>query len=152
MIRFRQALAALMLAVTCAPSYGKHHRPRSGMSPLMVCSDQEPTYMPFCQPGSTKLSMRSKQRLDEVGSAWKRVPSTIRFVSGNTDVDEAQTARPRLGLERAKVVEAYLMSQGVPADHIALEDYGASRPFVASIPSEPQNRRVDVQRRWTVPN
>jgi OmpA family len=66
------------------------------------------------------------------------------ILNGHIDRAEAVAGKARLGRMRAEAVAALLRRNGVPAEAITIESFGARRPVIPSAGAEPQNRRVQL--------
>ncbi len=116
------------------------------------------TYGCFFDPGSAELSSLCQAIVLEFSEWWHRtrrgehrtwpegttVPAKAMQVEveGHADAAEAMAGKASVGRARAKAVAAFLRLNGVPADVIKIEAFGADRPLVPSAGAEPQNRRA----------
>ena len=67
-------------------------------------------------------------------------------VTGHTDTTGDPDYNMRLSMARASQVRAYLIQNGVPAEHLSLAYHGKGNPLVPTGDNvdEPRNRRVEV--------
>ena len=96
---------------------------------------------------SARLDKASEQRLDKVADCIKRRDIDHATIVGQTDPSGAEQRNRDLGLERARVVAAYLRARGVPEDQIRVRSKGevASAAPVELWPVE-RRAAVDVKR------
>ena len=101
-------------------------------------------YTLFFDQGDALLSIRGAQVLKELAQHWKRRGGFFVEVSGHTDAVEDRRYSPSLALDRANATRAFLVAQGVEANRIVTQAFGARRQVVPNKNSEPQNRRVEI--------
>ncbi|WP_068083210.1 OmpA family protein [Polycladidibacter stylochi] len=92
------------------------------------------------------LSPRAMQVLTSVALVGKKFDKTRMNVLGHTDnVGNAQY-NMQLSQQRAQVVSAYLINQGIPSYRIAAFGYGLTRPIASNATAQgrAQNRRVEI--------
>ena len=98
------------------------------MAPIRLVSDQpempacvarpmpdEARYIVFFQPNSAALSAKARVILDELAERWKRERGSFIRLSARSDGAESRNANHALSGRRGKVVEFYLISDGVRA-------------------------------------
>lgn len=88
------------------------------------------------------LDAKARTVLDEAINAVGNCGYAPTQLAGHTDTSEP----PELGLKRVNAVKAYLVGHGIPAEDIAVQNFGSTRlrvPTPAGT-SELQNRRVEV--------
>ena len=95
------------------------------------------------------LSAETKLMLDDVAKAVLLSAGQHIEVSGHTDQTKVSknSYNMQLALERAVIVQQYLIAQGVPASQIKIVSYGFTKP-VASNETQAgrdQNRRVEIK-------
>lgn len=96
---------------------------------------------------SSRLTGTAMEILKGVAASLKTQPDLRVEVSGHTDSLGPQAYNLNLSLNRAKAVEAFLVSEGVEASRLRVEGYGEFIP-VASNDTEAgrlQNRRVEFK-------
>lgn len=79
--------------------------------------------------------------------AWlEKYPSSMLLVTGHSDLVGTPDYNHDLGLERARVVEKYLVSVGVPAGKMIIESKGETEPAAGYITEEDRakNRRTEI--------
>lgn len=105
--------------------------------------------------GSSTLSAKAKQSLDELAALLNRNQDADVNIQGYTDNDgwrgmnaeQSQQKNLQLSKERASAVAAYLMGKGVMASQIkATQGFGEENPVAsnATAAGKSQNRRVEV--------
>ena len=99
----------------------------------------------FASAKSTLLP-NSQSKLSSVAEALKSQEDRQIVVEGHTDSQGTDTFNQELSRARAQSVRDYLVSRGVPADHIRAEGYGSSRPVADNGTAEGRanNRRVEI--------
>jgi outer membrane protein OmpA-like peptidoglycan-associated protein len=98
-----------------------------------------------------RLVAASQRTLDSVAAVMKQNPSVrIRIEVGVERSGEGRRQRAadrRLSAERARAVQAYLLSKGVRAAQLDVAPLGSDRPIDARNPRDPRvNRRVELIR------
>jgi OmpA-OmpF porin, OOP family len=79
--------------------------------------------------------------------AWlEKYPSSMLSVTGHSDLVGTPEYNHKLGLERARVVEKYLFSIGVPSGKMIIESKGEAEPAAGYITAEgrAKNRRTEI--------
>jgi len=114
----------------------------------------EPTAPPtvrlpiFFEFNSTTLRPEAHALLDKVGAALASDElATFRFsVEGHTDSVGSDGFNAQLSRDRAAVVKAYLMAQGVPEERLATSGHGETTPVASNETDDgrQRNRRVEL--------
>ncbi|MDH5727114.1 MAG: OmpA family protein [Nitrospira sp.] len=78
---------------------------------------------------SAILLPEGKTVLNRVATILREDPTAAFEVGGHTDNDGPEHANGALSEQRAKVVVEYLISQGIAAERLTPNGYGASRPI-----------------------
>lgn len=97
--------------------------------------------------GKATLLPASRNRLAQVAQALKQGdPNSKVLIEGHTDATGSTEKNEQLSIQRAESVRAALISEGVPAERIAVAGYGESRPVAdnASPAGRATNRRVEI--------
>lgn len=79
--------------------------------------------------------------------AWlDKYPSSMLSVTGHSDLVGTPDYNNELGLERARVVEKYLVLMGVPANKLIIESKGETEPAAGYITDagRSKNRRTEI--------
>lgn len=94
----------------------------------------------------SELRPAAKQNLQEMAGTLKKYEKTNIIIEGHTDATGPENYNYQLSERRAKAVEAYLASQGVPSSRFTVVGYGESQPVASNETEEgrQKNRRVDV--------
>lgn len=73
-------------------------------------------------------------------------PHAVIKIQGHTDDTGTEAENDKLSLERARVVERYLVRNGIPKERLVLEHFRSERPRASnsSLEGRAQNRRVEV--------
>ncbi len=101
----------------------------------------------FFEFGKAALKSESYPELNRIAEFFKTNKKIISEISGHTDNVGSDEVNNKLSQERADVVRNYLLTQGVPAEHITAKGYGKTRPKVNNDTPENQaiNRRVEFE-------
>ncbi|KAA5610739.1 OmpA family protein [Rhodovastum atsumiense] len=104
------------------------------------------SYLVFFDWNSAALTDRARQIVAEAAQATTRVQVTRIEVAGHADKTGTAAYNQRLSLQRAEVVAAELVRNGVPRQAITVQGFGETRPLVPTAEGvrEPQNRRVEI--------
>ena len=92
------------------------------------------------------LKAEGREKLDTLADALKSHPAAKVRIAGNCDELGTEEYNLALGQRRAEVAKKYLVSLGVPAEHIKTVSYGKERPVNPAHTQEAyaQNRRDEV--------
>jgi len=95
--------------------------------------------------GKSVLLPSAQTRLGEAAKAMKEDGRSITVV-GHTDSTGSDELNQKLSLARAEAVRAYLVKQGLPADHVKAEGAGEGQPIADNATAEGRanNRRVEI--------
>ena len=95
---------------------------------------------------SARLQANSKPLLDNLAQAMNSERlSQLKFkVEGHTDAKGKNEYNQELSARRASAVQAYLVSQNVPAERLQTEGKGASELLLPDKPLASENRRVRI--------
>ena len=90
------------------------------------------------------LTASSLEVLERAAAVLKRYPSVRVEIQGHTDNEDSSEHNQRLSQERADVVWAYLIGQGIDADRMTARGYGEDQPIATNDTAEgrARNRRV----------
>jgi OOP family OmpA-OmpF porin len=93
------------------------------------------------------LTPAAKVVLNGVADGLKQRPGAHIEVAGHTDARGGDAYNRRLSARRAKAVRDYLVSRGVPGDHLTAKGYGESAPVADNATAEgrAKNRRVELR-------
>ena len=105
-----------------------------------------PSFMVFFDWDRSDLSAQAMTTLRQVASAYKERGSARVTATGHTDKSGPDDYNMALSLRRANTVKNALVSEGVPANVIAVVGRGEGQPLVQTADGvrEPQNRRVEI--------
>jgi outer membrane protein OmpA-like peptidoglycan-associated protein len=94
-----------------------------------------------------KILPDSYELLNEVADVIKSNPHLEVRVEGHTDSTGSPKRNMKLSQDRADAVKTYLVSQGVPEDHLAAVGFGPTRPIAsnATKKGKQMNRRVEFR-------
>ncbi len=100
----------------------------------------------YFETGTTKLTTKSRQALEEVIAAIKRRQAITIRVSGHTDTVGSDEYNNKLARDRSTFVERLLLQIGVPADQMSVSSHGKGNPLIPTPDgiAEPRNRRVEI--------
>ncbi|HUA76632.1 MAG TPA: OmpA family protein [Acetobacteraceae bacterium] len=104
------------------------------------------TYLVFFDWDRYDLTDRAKEIIAEAAQNSTKVQYTKIQVNGYTDTSGTPQYNMGLSIRRAESVKAQLITDGVPANAIAIMGYGETHLLVPTGPGvrEPQNRRVEI--------
>jgi len=93
------------------------------------------------------LRPESKTELERVYTLLMENPRMKVRIAGHTDSQGSDEYNQRLSEARAKSVQDYLISRGIPANRLAFIGYGESRPIDTNDTDEGRqnNRRVELE-------
>lgn len=93
---------------------------------------------------SDELLTKYMPTLKDLVAYQKNHPQTAIVIEGHTDQWGTEPYNDELGDRRARIVKAYIIQQGVPADKIVTITYGKDKPKQGE--SDPnKNRRVVIK-------
>jgi OOP family OmpA-OmpF porin len=98
------------------------------------------------ESGTTQLTPDSNKTVSDLAQVLKAYPNAQVQIVGHTDNTGTAAANQVLSMARAEAVKGMLVSQGVGADRISTQGFGADRP-VASNDTEDgraRNRRIEL--------
>lgn len=98
------------------------------------------------ETGSANITEESKEQLNQLATMLKAYPKVNIGVEGFTDNTGDAAANVTLSQERATMVKAYLVGQGIDADRMEAQGFGADNPVADNSTEEgrAQNRRIEV--------
>jgi outer membrane protein OmpA-like peptidoglycan-associated protein len=98
------------------------------------------------ETGSATLTADSREQLEQLGSVLAAYPAVVIRVEGYTDTSGDPAANLKLSQDRAAVVEAALVGEGIAEGRIEAKGFGQERPVASNATEEgrAQNRRVEV--------
>lgn len=94
---------------------------------------------------SSVLKTASYETLDQVSSTLRAQKELKLQLDGHASQEGSAAYNVQLSLDRANAVKTYLVNSGVPADRIAVNGYGESRPIASNSTKAGReaNRRVE---------
>lgn len=103
----------------------------------------------YFKADSVNLMSDSYQVLDELAAYLKEYPKTVIEIGGHTNTVPPEDYCIHLSTQRAKSVQEYLISQGVPANRLQYKGYGKSDPIIAydkyNKDARLKNQRVEIK-------
>lgn len=92
---------------------------------------------------SAQIRPDARQALQRTADFLKGYPNTRLTIEGHCDERGSTEYNLALGQRRANAVKEYLVSLGIPADHLSTTSWGKEKPFCteATEPCYAQNRR-----------
>jgi outer membrane protein OmpA-like peptidoglycan-associated protein len=96
--------------------------------------------------GKSMLLPGAQSSLNQVADALKTQPNNKLLIEGHTDSTGSDAINQALSKARADAVESYLVTRGIPADHMTTAGLGSSRPVADNSTPEGRanNRRVEI--------
>jgi outer membrane protein OmpA-like peptidoglycan-associated protein len=104
------------------------------------------TFTLLFETGTTALTAESLKSIADIVSASQRRSAISVSISGHTDTTGSDKLNDALALERAQLVKALLLRQGVKPELISVTSHGKGNPAIPTpdgVP-EPRNRRAVV--------
>ena len=103
----------------------------------------------YFKADSVNLMSDSYQVLDELADYLIEYPKTVIEIGGHTNTVPPDDYCNLLSTQRAKSVQEYLISQGVPANRLQYKGYGKSDPIIAydkyNKEARLKNQRVEIK-------
>lgn len=103
----------------------------------------------YFKADSVNLMSDSYEVLDELAAYLKEYPKTVIEIGGHTNTVPPEDYCIHLSTQRAKSVQEYLISQGVPANRLQYKGYGKSDPIIAydkyNKEARLKNQRVEIK-------
>ena len=98
------------------------------------------------ESGTTQLTPDSNKTVSDLAQVLKAYPNAQVQIVGHTDNTGTSAANQVLSMARAEAVKGMLVSQGVGADRIATQGFGADRPVASNDNEEgrARNRRIEL--------
>jgi outer membrane protein OmpA-like peptidoglycan-associated protein len=93
-----------------------------------------------------KTDPNTDARISEFKSWLEKYPESILMVTGHTDFIGTNDYNMTLGLERANIIQKYLMEKGINANKIIASSKGEEQPVADHITKEgrAKNRRTEI--------
>lgn len=97
--------------------------------------------------GSAELVETSLKTLDAAIAGLKKNPKAKVEIEGHTSSEGGEQFNQILSAERAFSVRQYMISKGIPEDHVTATGYGYSRPRADNSTEEGRkaNRRIEIR-------
>ncbi|MEO6624200.1 MAG: OmpA family protein [Burkholderiaceae bacterium] len=105
------------------------------------------SYLVYFETGGDRLTADSAQRLNDILSEIGRLPAPEVLVVGHTDTAGTSAINDDISMQRARIVRARLIEQGVNPQRIEAVGRGRRELLVPTRDgvAEPRNRRVEIQ-------
>ena len=100
------------------------------------------------ESGSSDLTDTDRTVLQQAAARLKALPAgTVIDVTGHTDNTGDAAANTKLSQERADLVRAFLVQNGVAADRLVAKGFGSTQPIASNDTEEgrAQNRRIEYR-------
>lgn len=113
--------------------------------------DEWPLAVVYFDYDKSEIKPEARKKLDAASETIKKLlsedASTIIDLNGHTDAAGTPGYNMALGERRAKAVQSYLATKGVPLKSLNIVSYGESRPAATNDTAEGRalNRRVEVR-------
>jgi NitT/TauT family transport system substrate-binding protein len=121
----------------------EYHEPAKGAVPL--ATQHRSIYF---DPNSARMSLDSREVVDEIGNQMRAYENTVVDIEGNTDSTGARTYNMQLSHQRADAVKQYLIDKyGFPAARLKTAGNGPDKPIDNNATAEgrEKNRRTDIK-------
>lgn len=103
----------------------------------------------YFKADSVNLMSDSYKVLNELADYMKAYPKTVIEIGGHTNTVPPEDYCLQLSTQRAKAVQEYLISQGIPAARLQYKGYGKSDPIIAydkyNKEARLKNQRVEIK-------
>jgi outer membrane protein OmpA-like peptidoglycan-associated protein len=103
----------------------------------------------YFKADSVNLMSDSHKVLDELADFLLEYPKTVIEIGGHTNTVPPEEYCMQLSTQRAKSVQQYLVSQGVPAERIKYKGYGKTAPLILNDKynreAREKNQRVEIK-------
>jgi outer membrane protein OmpA-like peptidoglycan-associated protein len=97
---------------------------------------------------SGKIDLLKKQLtpLNEVVALLKDNPTVRIVINGHTDNTGSRNINDKLSLQRAKVVQRFVLSKGIDQNRVSIMGYADTKPISdnATLKGRAENRRTDI--------
>jgi outer membrane protein OmpA-like peptidoglycan-associated protein len=137
----QQLSGSFSTASTEAPI--EYHAPTKGAVPL--ATQHRSIYF---DPNSARMSLDSREVVDEIGGQMRAYENTVVDIEGNTDSTGSRTYNMDLSRQRADAVKQYLMEKyGFPGARLRTAGNGPDKPIDsnATVEGREKNRRTDIK-------
>jgi Outer membrane protein and related peptidoglycan-associated (lipo)proteins len=120
--------------------------PAPAPAPVVKPAAVQKNYLVFFDFDKADITPEASRVITQAAAAAKQGSAARINLTGHTDRSGSDKYNLALSLKRANAVKDSLVSQGIPADQIAVVGKGESEPLVATPDGvrEPQNRRVEI--------
>ncbi len=100
---------------------------------------------------SSTIEKKSYQQLNQMSTLLKKCPNTFIVINGYSDNSGEEQYNQQLSQQRAKSVEAYLLSQGIKKEFIKTFGHGSKNPLASNETKEgrEKNRRIEFSIKGT---
>ena len=101
----------------------------------------------YFETGKATFKAETTGRLDSAFAIINDYPNSKFHIEGHTDSTGSAAINAKLSEARANAVRDYLISKGVPADHLTAKGYGPSQPIDSNKTrsGRAMNRRVEIK-------
>jgi outer membrane protein OmpA-like peptidoglycan-associated protein len=103
----------------------------------------------YFQSDSVNLLPNSYKVLDELAQFLKAYPKTVIEIGGHSNTVPPEEYCNRISTERARSVQQYLVTQGIPASRMQYKGYGKSDPLITwdkyNREARLKNQRVEIK-------
>ncbi|HLJ27054.1 MAG TPA: phosphate ABC transporter substrate-binding/OmpA family protein [Candidatus Angelobacter sp.] len=121
----------------------EYHAPSKGAVP--IATQHRSIYF---DPNSARMSLDSREVVDEIGGQMRAYENTVVDIEGNTDATGSRTYNMDLSRQRADAVKQYLMEKyGFPGARLRTAGNGPDKPIDsnATVEGREKNRRTDIK-------
>jgi NitT/TauT family transport system substrate-binding protein len=102
----------------------------------------------YFDPDSARMSLDSREVVDEIGNQMRAYENTVVDIEGNTDSTGSRPHNMQLSQQRADAVKQYLIQKyGFPAARLRTAGNGPDKPLDTNATTEgrEKNRRTDIK-------
>jgi outer membrane protein OmpA-like peptidoglycan-associated protein len=97
---------------------------------------------------SGKIELLKKQLfpINEVVTLLKENPTVRIVINGHTDNTGSKSINEKLSLQRAKVVQRFILSKGIDPNRVSIKGYAETKPISdnGTLKGRAENRRTDI--------
>ena len=141
--RYVQQLSNAGFSTASSEAPIEYHAPPKNATPL--ATQHRSIYF---DPSSAKMSMDSRQIVDDIGNQMRAYGNTVVDIEGNTDSTGSRTYNMQLSHDRADAVKQYLIDKyGFPAARMKTVGNGPDKPIETNDTPDgrEKNRRTDIK-------
>ena len=141
--RYIQQLSGAGFSTASSEAPIEYREPSKGAVP--IATQHRSIYF---DPNSARMSMDSREIVDDIGNQMRAYENTVVDIEGNTDSTGSRSYNMQLSRQRADAVRQYLMDKyGFPGARLRTAGNGPDKPIDSNASPEgrEKNRRTDIK-------